>query len=121
MKDNAKNFALGFLTAILLMLLWRFLTAKKSYYDVPTFKQGMTAEEAQKVFQESLDAINADLEKRSNEAIQAGTPEKAKQYALEAQKAQSDLSMALNTYLVDITPVNAAIPEHPSPAPAPSS
>jgi len=115
MNDNAKIFALGFLAALCLMFLWRLLTSKRSYYDVPTFTSGMTAEQATTLYQATLDAINADLEKRANEAIVAGTPEKAKEYSLEAQKAQMELSLALNTYLVDIVPASVDIPEQPAP------
>lgn len=115
MNDNAKIFALGFLAALCLMFLWRLLTSKRSYYDVPTFTSGMTADQVTTLYQATLDAINMDLETRANQAIAAGTPEMAKQYSLEAQKAQMELSLAYNTFMVDATPASVDIPEQPAP------
>lgn len=98
-----------------------------SYYDVPTFSSPMTVDDAKQAYQAAIDAINTDLKTRSQAAIDAGNPADAKKFALDAQKAQSDLSLAFNTYMVTITPAEEAVPSHPSAtgpvpesAPAPS-
>jgi hypothetical protein len=120
MKFDTKSFILGALAVVLIILLWRFFTAKKSYFDVPTFASPMTADEAGAAYQKALDAINSETEAKAQAAIQAGNLDEAKKINLDAQRAQMELSLAYNTYVTSITPATVPIPEHPMPTPAPA-
>jgi hypothetical protein len=106
---DKKSFILGFLAAIVLVLLWRFFTSKKSFFDSGIFTPGMSFTEAQQVFENAKN----DITTRYNDMIKSAQDkgEDVKDLLKEAAQAMSDLSIAYN---------NWSIEQAPSPAPAPA-
>lgn len=117
---DKKSFILGFLVAIVLVLLWRFFTAKKSYFDSGIFTPGMSVAEAQQVFENAKNDITTKYNDLIKSAQDKG--EDAKDLMKEAAQAMTDLAAAYNTWSIEQAPSPAPAPvetttEAPSPSP----
>lgn len=110
MKFDLLSAIIGFLVALVLVFVKTRLFSRYSYFETPKF-DGMTPEEASKLYEKTLELMNNDLKTRSEAAIAAGNPAEAKKMALDTQKAQQDFSLAYSTYMVDNTPATAMGPE----------
>jgi hypothetical protein len=118
MAFDIKAFVVGVIVGLIIMVV-RNLFVRTSYFDSMAF-QGKNVEEAGKYYQQLIDDSAKNFEERSNKAIQEGRPQDAKKLALEAQKYQQDLSLAYNTYVMELVPANAPVPP-PSKEGAPPS
>lgn len=118
MKFDLLSAAIGFLVAVLIMIFKNRFFSRYSNFDAPKF-DGLSIEDATKLYEKTLTELSEDLKKRSEEAIAAGKPDDAKKFALDMQKAQQDFSLAYNTYMVDHAPKEAPSPEHPPPPEGP--
>ena len=118
MAFDIKAFVIGVLVGIIIMVV-RNLFVRTSYFDSMAF-QGKNVEEAGKYYHQLIDDSAKNFEERSNKAIQEGRPQDAKKLALEAQKYQQDLSLAYNTYVMELVPANAPVPPPSKEGPPPS-
>jgi len=66
MVFDVRAFLLGFVTAIVMYLIWKMSTSRTSYYEPPEFSEGMTSEQAQAIhdaeFKKLTDEHNKNME-----------------------------------------------------------
>jgi hypothetical protein len=118
---DRKSFVLGFFAAIILVLIWKFISGKVSFYDASSiFTPTMTPDQAKQAFDNEQQQINQKYNSLIDKANQTGGDSKG--YLKQIISDSHDLSQAYNVWLIDNGPKLPpdGLPA-PTPAPAPSS
>jgi hypothetical protein len=97
---ETKSFALGFLTALILMMCWKFISGKRSNFDSSTvFTPNMTTAQAEKALKDAQTQVQNLYNPRIESAQSSGGDAKA--IKKEAIQAMSDLATAYNIWGID--------------------
>lgn len=111
---DPKSFILGCLTAIIFVLVWKFIAGKSSFYDASSvFTSTMTPDQAKQAFDKEQEQINQKYSSMIDNANQTGGD--ASGYLKQIISDSHDLSQAYNLWLIDYGPKQA-----PDGLPAPS-
>jgi len=116
---DAQSVVAGFIFALVLFFLWKFLTGARSFFEAPAFTPEMTIEQAAKVYEDTIANMSNELEQKSTALVNEGNTKEAKNLGLEYQQKMSDFSMTYNKFLVAKVPDEVSIPEQ-APAQAPA-
>jgi hypothetical protein len=109
MQFDAKSIAFGFLLAVLLMLVWRFVAGRTSFYtDLPDFPDNLSVEGAKALYDTTFKTLSDELDAKVKQAKELKNPDdelkiwkdgrnklnefsnKYDEYLLKKQKAQPD-------------------------------
>ena len=112
---DAKSFAIGFIAAIILVLMWKFFTGKRSSsFETNVFANVTNSDAAQKIFNQTQVDIKNKYDALIKDAQDNGRD--AKPMIKEASQALQDLAGAYNEWSLEHS---VQVPS-PRPAPAPS-
>jgi len=133
MKFDAKSVVVGFLLAIVLVLLWRLFSGQISFYtDLPEFQENMSPEAAKALYDSTYKKLTGELDDMMKQAKDVNNPDERLKILNDGQKKLNEFTSMYNQFISrkqkeqstqdipqkapEATPAPASVP---TPAPAP--